>query len=218
MTSLVHGAGRAAVWGFHQVTSRAQNLGIAGVSAYQATINSALAVINAVGSLATLQQGSQASARIAATQAGIGIADTYIFLLNTLNPNARTTLIDNDWDGATRSYRHPLANGRILYGQTPTALRELAVKQHNIMRILNRGSWLQRHVTARLAAPLISIGMMVAAVATTALGLLQAALSVVALGTSKSLNTRASDNLRSPAIIFNQFYNGILGIIRPDMV
>jgi hypothetical protein len=215
-------------WGYHQIANRVSNFGYAGVRAYQGVISSALAIFNSAGNIASLgaDRPSEFAAQTLATTVNSSVANTYIRLLFTINPNAKVSGLPTDQHKDTRNCdkpnctqeNHPLAVGRISISETPLALRTLAIKQQVMMRHLNQGNWLNRNITARLAAPLSAVVIIVAAAARTVLGLIAAVFSFLALGCSHTLNSWAWHGLFTPGFMINQLEHGILGFLRPSKV
>ena len=210
-------------WGYNQVATRVKSFAYAGQQAYLGTISAALAVINAAGDVAAVgymtpqMHGAKNSANFLNYQ----VANTYANLLKTLNPNAK---IDYPVKDATPNAQnqwienHPLKPSRLAISDTCHVLRPLAIKQQVMMNYLNQGNWFNRHVTARLAAPLSAVGMIVAAAGRTVLGVIAAVFSLITCGCSKTLNTWAWNGLNTPGFMINQLQHGLLGILRPSLV
>lgn len=229
MSAILSLPGRALSWGYHQVESRAWNLGYAGANAYQGVLNAATAVISTAGDLATLRNLHPAHqvARIFSVNTDRSITNTYLYLLQTLNPNAQFYRLNDDLVNRGTEQdprwhkRHPLAEGRVEIGNTPTLLRSLAIKQQAIMNDLNQkdSHWINRNISARLFAPVSAIAMVVATAVTTVFGAIAAVLSFIpTFGMSTRVNTFAFDNLRTPGFMLNQLHQGVLGFFRPHLV
>jgi hypothetical protein len=213
----------ALTWGYNQVATRVTNFASAGQQAYLGAISAALTVINAAGDVAAFRTMDPAmnGARNSANFLNHYVANTYADLLKTINPNAKFV---NSTKDATRNAQnqwienHPTANGRLSISDTCHVLRPLAIKQQAMMNSLNQGNWLNRHVTARLAAPLSAVVMIVAAAVRTVLGVIAAIFSIITLGCSRTLNTWAWHGLNTPGFMINQLQHGILGFFRPSLV
>lgn len=214
-------------WGYHQVANRVVQTGHAALSTYNTTITSAQGILNSAAYLASFGTNPPAReiSRYNAIQINYGLSNTYLNILGIINPNVLkaekgTYELPKDTEekkGKTVE-SHPLSPARILISNTSVALRSLAIWQQGLMNSLNGSNFFNRHVTARLAAPVTAVAAIVYAAVRMVFGALAAIGSVLACGSKVELNQFAWHNLANGGFILNQLQNGLLGIIRPDLV
>jgi hypothetical protein len=215
-------------WGYHQVADRVVNTGSAAKQTYNTALTAVQAVFNSAAYLASLGMNTPARdiSRFNAAQLNWGLSNTYLSILGIINPNAIDTAEDlYDLPPNTRKTadkgtveRYPLSPTRITISDTPVALRSLAFKQQTLMNTLNQSNFFIRHVAARLAAPVTAVALIVYAAVRMVFGALAAIGSAVLCGSNTKLNQFAWHNLGNTGFILNQLQNGILGIVRPELV
>ena len=214
-------------WGYHQVANRVVQTGHAALSTYNTAITTAQGVLNSAAYLASFGTNLPAReiSRFNALHLNYGLSNTYLKILGMINPNVlkakqgtyklpQDTVVEEN----RTVERKPLSLDRIAISDTSVALRSLAIWQQDLMNSLNKGNSFNRHVTARLAAPVTAVIAIVYAAVRMVFGALAAIASAMACGSKVKLNQFAWNNLANGGFILNQLQNGLLGIIRPDLV
>ncbi|HNA61942.1 MAG TPA: hypothetical protein PKW79_02575 [Rhabdochlamydiaceae bacterium] len=214
-------------WGYHQIGRRVVITGHAALYTYNTAITAAQGVFNSAAFLASFGTNPFACdiSRHNAICINYGLPRVYLGILGIINPNVLNAeqgtygLPPDIVQGQERTVeRTPLEPTRIEISHTSVALRSLAIRQHNLMRRLNESNLFDRHVTARLAAPVTAVAAIVYAAVRMVFGAIAAIGSALLCGLNVQLNQFAWHNLANGGFILNQLQNGLLGIIRPDLV
>lgn len=214
-------------WGYHQIGRRVVATGHGALYTYNTAITAAQGVFNSAAFLASFGTNPSACniSRFNAMNINYRLSNTYLSILGMINPNVlkaeqETYALPTDTvNKENRTVeRHPLSPARIEISNTSVALRSLAIWQGDLMFRLNGSNLFNRHVTARLAAPVTAVAAIVYAAVRMVFGAIAAIGSALLCGLNVQLNQFAWHNLANGGFILNQLQNGLLGIIRPDLV
>ena len=198
-------------WTYAQVQPRISHAGTAALSAYNTTLFAVQAVVASACYLASLGTNQEILTIHKYNERTLNscIPSAYLCFLKIFNPS-----VENHFQLPTEEN---LQSHWVNLSTTAVALRHPAAEQAKWMNFLKNSKEFSYHIT-RIAAPLSAIALVVYATARMVLGTLAAALSCACFGTVPALNKWAWENLANGGFILTQLQNGLLGIIRPDLV